>query len=361
MHFGRVNIKALVVLCSVSSILLISSCNKNTNGGSYLSFKLPEQGQTFKVGDPVKIELDIPKGEKLTGVSYLLDGKPVGNKDSSEPLVLQTTGLSVGYKLITAIIDTENKKDTATINIVLNAANKPQDYSYKVVNVYPHDTTSYTQGLEFHEGRFLESTGEKGSSTLRWVDLASGKALQRINLDNQYFGEGATLVGDKIAMLTWQENIGFVFDARTLKQLSTFPYKNSREGWGLCFDGRRLIKSDGTNRLYFLNKDTFEEESMIDVYDDKGAVEYINELEYIDGKIYANIYQQDYIVVIDPGTGVVEKKINLSGLLAKGYFKNDNEAANDVLNGIAWDNKGKRLFVTGKKWPKLFEITLVPQ
>ncbi|TCD03428.1 glutaminyl-peptide cyclotransferase [Pedobacter psychroterrae] len=362
MHSGPVKniLKSASLLCLVIGILTMTSCNE-TVVTSAVSFKYPEQGQTFGLGDDVKVELDLPKGEVITSATYLLDGKTIETKNNAEPLILKTAGLAVGYKIITAITDNGSKKDTATINIVLNSGMKPLQLSYKVVNVLPHDTSSYTQGLEYHNGRFLESTGLEGQSTLRWVEPASGKTLQRMDLDKQYFGEGATLVGDKVVMLTWKGNMGFVYDAKTLDQLSTFPYQNSREGWGLCYDGSQLIKSDGTNRLYFLNKESFKEESAIDVYDNKGPVDSINELEFINGKIYANIYTSDIIVVIDPKSGIVEKHIDLSGLLDKGYKKVPRDANIDVLNGIAWDKQGKRLFVTGKRWPKLFEITLVPQ
>lgn len=359
MHSGPVktNIKLSLLLCLFAVIILFGSCNE-TVVNSAVSFKHPEQGQSFGLGDEVKVELDLPKGEVITSATYLLDGKTIETKSNAEPLVLKTEGLAVGYKIITAITENGTKKDTTTINIVLNSGRKPEQLGYKVVNIFPHDTSSYTQGLEYHEGRLLESTGLAGQSTLRWVNLQTGKSIQQVSIDKQYFGEGVALVGNRIAMLTWKGNMGFVYDAKTLEQTGSFPYQSSREGWGLCFDGTQLIKSDGTNRLYFLNKDNFNEESVIDVYDNKGPVNSINELEYIDGKVYANIYMTDVIVVIDPKSGIVEKSIDLSGLLAKGYSRKSTDTNIDVLNGIAWDKKGKRLFVTGKKWPKLFEISL---
>ena len=359
MHSGPVKkIIKLPFLCLLAGIMLFGSCNETVVTSS-VSFKYPEQGQSFGLGDDVKVELELPKGTVITSATYLLDGKTFETKSNAEPLILKTEGLAVGYKIITAITDNGTKKDTTNINIVLNSGRKPEQLRYKVVNIFPHDTSSYTQGLEYHDGRLLESTGLAGQSTLRWVSLQTGKSIQQVSIDKQYFGEGVTLVGDRIAMLTWKGNIGFVYDAKTLAQTGSFPYQSSREGWGLCYNGTQLIKSDGTNRLYFLNKDTFNEESFIDVYDNKGPVDSINELEYIDGKIYANIYMTDVIVVIDPKSGIVEKSIDLSGLLAKGYSRKSSDTNIDVLNGIAWDKQGKRLFVTGKKWPKLFEITLV--
>lgn len=361
MHFGRPNtflnismgIK-LVIFCF--AVLVWSGCSHQEARKDVLGFKLPEQGQTFGLGEEVKVQLDIPAESKVSNVSYLVDGKAVGSRPNRDSFAIKTADLSLGYKLISAVVDNGISKDTVTINIVLKSAIKPAAFTYKVINVFPHDTSSYTQGLEYHDGKFLESTGEYGASSLRWVALESGKALQRIDIDKQYFAEGSTLIGEKIIMLTWQENIGFVYDSKSLKQLSTFPYQNSRQGWGLTHDGQRLIKSDGTNRIWFLNATDYKEEGYIDVYDNVGEVDNLNELEYINGKIYANLYTTDKIAVIDPKTGAIEQYLDMTGLLpAKDRFANT-----DVLNGIAWDAVGKRLFVTGKKFDKLFQVELLP-
>lgn len=357
MHSGQPStaVKLILSVCVLFSTTLVS-CKDEGHKTDILSFKIPEQGQTYGLGEEVKVQMDLPAETKISNVSYLVDGKTVGSKQNNDAFTIKTADLSLGYKLITAVVDNGTKKDTATINIVLKSAIKPAQFKYKVLNVFPHDTSSYTQGLEYHNGKFLESTGEYGSSTLRWVALESGKALQKIDIDKKYFAEGSSLVGDKIAMLTWQENTGFIYDAKTLKQLGTFPYQNSRQGWGLTYDGQRLIKSDGTNRIWFLNATDYKEESYIDVYDNNGQVDQLNELEYIDGKIYANIYTTDIIAAINPKSGAVESYINMAGILSP----KDRFANTDVLNGIAWDAAGKRLFVTGKKFSKLFQIELVP-
>lgn len=348
------------IICLLFSLLFAVSCKEKSSAPTF-SFKMPEQGQAFGLGDEVKIALDVPEGTNVASATYLLDGKEIGSKNSAEGVTLNTKELSLGYKLITAVVDNGTAKDTLTINIELKSSVKPELYGYKIVNTFPHDTSAYTQGLEYHNGRFLESTGQEGHSTIRWVDVTSGKILQQIKLDDQYFGEGSSLVGDKVIMLTWKSRLGLVFDAKSFKQLSTFPYQASMDGWGLCFDGNRLIKSDGTNKIWFLNKDNYAEEGSIVVYDNNGPVDSLNELEYIDGKIYANVYTQNFIVVIDPKTGVIEKKIDFSGLLPADYYKDENSQLNNVLNGIAWDKTGKRLFVTGKKWPHLFEVKLQPK
>ncbi|MES2828700.1 MAG: glutaminyl-peptide cyclotransferase [Bacteroidota bacterium] len=364
MHFGQVKrairFSPRVTFFIIATALLFGSCKRDKTAADSISFRYPEQGQLFALGDDINVALAIPQGKTVASITYSLDGKVSVTKPNADSLLISSKGLAVGYKLITAVVDYGSEKDTITTNIILKSGTKPSLYSYKVVNVLPHDTSAYTQGLEYHNGKFLESTGLEGSSTLRWVNVNTGKPIKMVKIDKQYFGEGVTLVGDKIVMLTWQGNIGFVFDAATLVQKGTFPYQSSREGWGLCYDGTRIIKSDGTNRIYFLNKDSYKEELTIEVYDDQGPVEMINELEYIEGKIYANIYTKDYLVVIDPETGIVEKKIDLSGLLAKGYTRTMVDGNIDVLNGIAWDKQSKRLFVTGKKWPRLFEIKLAP-
>lgn len=359
MHFGLAdtlkNMK-LVIMTILCSTVVLSSCKTSEDKTSFAGFKLPEQGQSFSLGQEIKVELDVPTGITVKQVSYLLDGKSLGTQQGAGSYTIPTQGLGLGYKQITAILDSGKDKDTVTTNIVLKSGIKPELFSYKVLNVFPHDTSSYTQGLEYHQGRLLESTGEYGHSTLRWVDLRTGRSLQKINLDPQYFAEGSTLIGNQIVLLTWRENVGFTYDAKTLKQNGTFNYQNSREGWGLTYNGKQLIKSDGTNRIWFLNTQGYQEESYIDVYDDQGPVDQLNELEYINGNIYANIYQSDKIAIIDPHTGVVKAYIDLTGILpAKDKFSNT-----DVLNGIAWDSSGKRLFVTGKKFDKLFEIELLP-
>ncbi len=360
MRFGQANFTLkntnLFVLFSLMISTACMSCKQDGGSTPGLGFKSPEQGASYVSGQDVQLQLDIPEGQSIKSVSYMLDSTQLGTKYDATAFNFPTKELSLGYKLISAIVDNGTNKDTLTVNILIKSAIKPVIHGYQVVNTFPHDTTSYTQGLEYHDGRLLESTGEYGHSTLRWVDLKTGKALQRIDIDKQYFAEGSTLIDGKVVLLTWENNMGFVYDAASFKQVGTFNYQNSRQGWGLTFDGKQLLKSDGTNKIWFLNKNTYQEEGSIEVYDDQGEVNQLNELEYIDGKLYANIYQSNRIAIIDPKTGAVEAYIDATGILPRG----DTFGNTDVLNGIAWDDKGKRLFITGKKWDKLFEIKLVP-
>ena len=225
-------------------------------------------------------------------------------------------------------------------------------YGYEVVHAWPHDPAAYTQGLAFHDGKLLESTGQVGHSSLRRVELETGKVLQKVDVDPPYFAEGIALVKGKIYQLTWQDQVGFIYDAWTFEKIGEFHYQG--EGWGLANDAQSLILSDGSNRIRFLDPANFEVRKTIAVVDGSAPVNELNELEYVQGEIYANIWHADRIARIDPRTGSVVGWIDLTGLLARGEVS-DEEA---VLNGIAYDESTGRLFVTGKLWPKLFEIRL---
>ena len=230
----------------------------------------------------------------------------------------------------------------------------PAYYGYKVAHVYYHDPTAFTQGLAFADGYLYESTGQHGKSSIRRVRLSSGAVEKIFHLRSTYFGEGLTLAGDRIIQLTWQSRIGFVYEKNTFKRVRTFEFPY--EGWGIAFDGRRFIASDGSATLHFLDPLTFSETGTVEVTDQRGPVTNINELEYVRGEVFANIWKTDQIARIDPATGRITGWINLTGLLPS----HDRTEQTDVLNGIAYDSAHDRLFVTGKNWPKLFEIKLVP-
>jgi glutamine cyclotransferase len=228
-----------------------------------------------------------------------------------------------------------------------------QLYTYEVIQEYPHDAAAFTQGLVFTDGVLYEGTGWYGASSLRRVELETGTVLQIHDLPSQYFGEGITVWGDQINQLTWKAGIAFVYDKTSFGQEGTFSY--ATEGWGITHDGTRLIMSDGTATLYFRDPASFDLIGQVQVHDVQGPVLKLNELEYIQGWVFANVWLTDRIVIIDPQTGWVAGSIDLTGLLSP----EDSQGA-DVLNGIAYDVVGDRLFVTGKWWPKLFEIELIP-
>lgn len=228
-------------------------------------------------------------------------------------------------------------------------------FGYKVINTFPHDINLFTQGLLFHDGHLFEGSGQLGLSSLSKRTLEDPAPLMSKRMSDRYFGEGIEVVGDKIFQLTWQSHIVFVYDINNFEQLGT--HYNATEGWGLAFDGERLILSDGTATLQFMDPETFAPLGKINVTLDGNPINMLNELEYIDGEVWANVWMTDYIVRIDPVTGLVKSYIDLTGLAA--LTKLGSSGA--VLNGIAWDAEKRRLFVTGKHWANLFEIELVPQ
>jgi glutamine cyclotransferase len=223
---------------------------------------------------------------------------------------------------------------------------------YQIVNIWPHDPNAFTQGLVYLDGKMLESTGQEGRSSLRNVELQTGKILKKVDIPEPYFAEGITLLNNKIYQLTWQHQLGFIYDAQSFQKVGEFKYDG--EGWGLTTDGHSLILSDGSNRIRFLDPDSFRVTKTIAVLDGKSPVRELNELEFVNGEIYANIWHDDRIAAINPQTGHVNAWIDLTGLLQPGDVQ-DPEA---VLNGIAFDQSGNRLFVTGKLWPRLFEIKI---
>ncbi len=225
-------------------------------------------------------------------------------------------------------------------------------YDYEIVNTYPHDPSAFTQGLIYRDGYLFESTGLYGGSSLRKVRLKTGEIVQSKMIHSEYFGEGLTDWGDRLVQLTWKSNTGFVYDALTFELKKTFRY--SGEGWGLTRDNDRLIMSDGTSSLRFLDPETMRETGRLEVTDNGLPVSMLNELEMVKGQIFANVYYTYEIVIISPQSGHVIGRISLVGLTEK--FKMSKEV--NVLNGIAYDPEGDRLFVTGKRWPKLFEIRL---
>ncbi len=333
--------------------LLFISCDADYN------FKLATP-KKLNVNKELKISFTDKNNNPIDSVQISIDNKRI-KTDADFNATIDISDYKLGRHTVTAIAFYTSKTKKLTNTVYFLADSGPSVYTYKIINSYPHDKTAYTQGLEIHNGFLYESTGQNGKSSLRKVELETGKVLQQINLDKKYFGEGMTKFGDEIIMLTYKKGVGFIYDFNTFEQKETFNYKNSLEGWGLTNNGEKLIKTDGTERIWFLNPETQAEETFIEAYTNKRKVEKLNELEYIDGKIYANIYQQNSILIVDAKTGKVDGVADLNGL------KNEMEKTqklvpqDEVLNGIAYDHESKKLYVTGKNWGKLFEIELIKQ
>jgi glutamine cyclotransferase len=266
--------------------------------------------------------------------------------------LLLATAAGLAFWWLTRANHSEQAAKTAASKPAAEAA--ARQLTYEVVNSYPHDPDAYLQGLVWYDNGFYESTGLYGHSTLRRVEFPSGKVDKSIALAPELFGEGLALVGDHLVQLTWQAHRGFVYDRESFKLLREFAYDT--EGWGLAYDGKNLILSDGSSTLFYLDPQTYQPVRKLQVTMNGRPITELNELEFIEGEIWANVWQKDLILMIDPASGQVKSFLNLKGILAP----SDRKGSEDVLNGIAYDPEHKRIFVTGKLWPRLFEIKVKP-
>ncbi|MFC0604480.1 glutaminyl-peptide cyclotransferase [Winogradskyella pulchriflava] len=322
----------------------------DTNSSKQTGLNIKIKSKSLMLGDTLKLSIDNPKKLNITSVTYQLNGKSIDEN-------VALNDITLGKKTITATVNYDDKTAALTKDVTVFNNIIPSIYTYEVVNTYPHDITSYTQGLEFHNGELYESTGQYKESKLRKVNFETGEVLKNINLDDNYFGEGLTILNDKIYQLTWRAQRGFVYDVNSFEKLSTFNYGKSKEGWGICNNENTIYKSDGTEKIWLLNPENLTEQSHIEVYTEKGKIPSLNELEWINGKIFANIYQRNGVVIINPKTGGVEGVINFEPL--RKLVKQHDEL--DVLNGIAYHPERQTIFVTGKNWDKLFEVKIKKQ
>ena len=323
-------------------LLLVFNCNSDKSGG--FKIQINSTNNLISLGDDISLNITSTNNKVIDSINYFLNNIKIKNQ-------IKLNNNKVGENLAKVDIYSNGKKISLNKKFDIYSNIKPNLMTYDIINEFNHDQKAYTQGLEIYENFLFESTGLNGKSSLRKINFNTGEIINMINLDYEYFGEGLTVLNDKIYQLTWKNRIGFIYDLE-LNNIGTFNYGNSQEGWGLCNDGNYIYKSDGTSKIWRLDPNTLEEIDFIDVMTDKSRIKNINELEYIDGKIFANTYQQnrDVVIVINPSNGIVENVIDFSGLRDKVLQKADL----DVMNGIAY-NKGK-LFVTGKNWNKIFEV-----
>lgn len=315
-----------------------------------------KNNSAFQLGQEFSVNIITEKSAELTKIDVFQDNKLVhtfDNPAASNTCKLKPEGKVLGAQnlsLKAVFKDGKVTIDGRTIIILNNV--EPERYEIKVIENYPHSPASYTQGLEFNDGQLYEATGQYGSSKVAKVELATGKIEAKIGLDANYFGEGITILGDNLYQLTWKTGKCFVYDKESLQiQLKEFTYAG--EGWGLTNDGENLIMSDGTNRLFFRDPETFKILKTINVYSERYAINFLNELEYVDGKIYANIYQSDNIAIINAETGALE------GLVEGSLYALDNRKGGEVMNGIAYKKDTKEWFVTGKNWSTLSKVEFV--
>lgn len=338
-----------IFLSFILSFLLVSCNGIGTQKKDKFSIEITPKSKQYQLNDI--LDFDISKnnfGEDVTDVTYKINGNTIPEANRK----YQLKDVKLGKQILEAEITTQSgKTHKIQKEITILANQSPKIYTYKVLNTYPHDKKSYTQGFEFVGDTIIESTGQYGKSSLKKWNIFTGEIYKNIQLDSQYFGEGLTILNEKIIQLTWQENKGLIYNS-DLKQIGNFKYGKSKEGWGICHNGEKIYKSDGSEKIWILNSETFEEEDFIQLCTDKSLFSNANELEWVNGKIYANTYQKDGIMIINPENGAIEGIIDVRGLKEK--VEQIDEL--DVLNGIAYHSARKTFFITGKNWSLVFEV-----
>jgi glutaminyl-peptide cyclotransferase len=339
-----------IILLAITFI----NCGDTKKGeNSLFTFDISSFKEQYLPQEAIELSILNPNSKTIDSISYYVNDKKVGSKNSLEKFIFQLKDQKLGYQNLKAIVYFSGDNSIATQRIELVSNVKPKLLKYTIVNTYPHDIASFTEGLEFYKDTLYESTGQKGNSYLRKYDYKSGKIFQQINLESNYFGEGITFVNGKLYQLTWQEKTGFVYDAKTLKLEKTFTYEKDIEGWGMTNDGKYIYQTDGTEKIWKMDPETRKMIDYINIYSGSSKIKAVNELELVESKFYANVFEKDAIAVINPTNGAVEGILDMSGLR-----KLVNVTAQDVLNGIAYNPKTKTFFVTGKNWNKMFEIKI---
>jgi glutamine cyclotransferase len=319
---------------------------------SLITMTSPAEDSEFRLGEEVKVILAKDnRGEPPDSILIFYDGKSVVSlgTDKWEHIIPSSLVNKTGRKSIkVSAYRRGTARTTITRFIVIMSDVIPARNGYRIIHTYPHERDAFTQGLFYDNGILYEGTGQETGSSLREVELETGRVIRQMNLDPSLFGEGITLYDDRIYQVTWTSKVGFVYDKATFRQINKIYYQS--QGWGLTTIKDQIVMSDGTNILYFFEPEMFTVISHLEVYDNEKKVDQLNELEYINGEIWANIWMSDLIARIDPESGKLLAYIDLKGLIK--------DPDSDVLNGIAYDEEGNRIFVTGKNWPKLFEIKL---
>ena len=324
------------------------------------SIKITHKNNNYCVGDNLSIHLKTKiKDGTFRSTELFLDGKSISISDKEEfSCEIKTQNLNVGTHYLKSLATTSDGTTGENFtDFLLLSDITPKKFGYKIIKTYPHSIEHFTEGFEIRDGFLYEGTGQEGSSAIYKTDLKNWKVVKEYKLDQQYFGEGITILNGKLYQLTYKSQIGFVRDLNTFEVIKSWSYKNA-QGWGLTNDGKSLIMSDGTDYLYFLDPESLKEIKKIQVCNTKNSLQNLNELEYINGEIWANLWTTDTILKIDPETGKIIAEIDLSGLLSS---NSNQKVPIDVLNGIAYDHDRNKIYVTGKLWPKLFEIEIVPK
>lgn len=340
--------------------LLLHSCGENAaEKKAAFILKSVDDKKELQLGDTLKLEIEAVTEKQVDSVDFFLYGEKIASTKGNEFLSHVLSDEKLGkWELVAKVYSAGETSEVSREITVLNDV-PPVAYTFKIINAFPHASDAYTQGLEFYRDTLYESTGQYGESTLRKLDLETGKVLKSVPLDNSYFAEGLSILNDKIYQLTWREGEGFIYDVNSFERVGRFAYNKSKEGWGLTNDGEKFYKSDGTEKIWILNPETLAEEAYIQTVAHNGIKTQLNELEWVNGKIYANTYQHNGVAIINPENGAIEGVINFSGLKDELGNKDALDPVNDVLNGIAYNKNNGKLYVTGKNWDTLFEVEIL--
>lgn len=333
---------------------LVDSCSNNENPAKLFEIQLEGKKKEFQNGDKVGIAIKNKKEKEIKNVTYWLQGKEITPINGKVTL----TATTLGSKLLKAKVEYDDTAVEIEKNIRILSKSAPEIYTYNILNTYPHDKKAFTQGLEFSGDTLFESTGNPGNvskSVLRKLNYKTGEIYAEIDLDKSVFGEGLTILDSRVIQLTWKSGLGYIYDQAQLEKTGSFSYGESKEGWGLCNDGKIIYKSDGTEKIWKLDPETLTEKGYIETVTNKSIFNKANELEYANGKIYANVWQKESMMIIDPTTGAIEGVINFGGL----KDRVEQHPNLDVLNGVAYHPERKTFFVTGKNWDTLFEVEIL--
>lgn len=348
--------------------LQITGCNKgqkpdkpqarrtDTKKSEISAIVNPQNSEVFKCGESLPVKLFFRNKDVTIDSVVLTSGSyfSATYDRNYDKIFWLTANAPVGQNVLrVTTYYNDTLKENQSVVVTLLSDLIPKLYKYRLINTYPHDVNAYTQGLIYDNGTLLESTGQNGKSSLRRVKIETGEVLKMVSLDAKFFGEGIAMIEDKIFQLTWKSQTGFVYNKNTFEVLRTFnfPYY---EGWGLTSKENDIYMSDGSSYIYVIEPEFFTQKRQIDVYNHKGRINQLNELEWVNGKILANVLGETYILIIDPNNGKVTGEIELKNLVPKGFEKDMNK----VMNGIAFNKETNRLYVTGKLWPVLYEIEI---
>ena len=335
--------------------LLTISCKDKTNAESFFSINEDVLKAQYTPKESIKLEVLDSSHKKIDSIVYSINNQKIGAVKGNSKLIFALKDQKLGYQNLKAAIYFEGTTEVDSSRVELISDIAPKVLTYTIINTYPHDINSYTEGLEFYKDTLYESAGEYGKSRLLKTDYKTGKILKTLKLEDKYFGEGITFINDKIYQLTYKEHIGYIYDAKTWKLEKTFVF-DKPEGWGMTNDGTNIYFNDSSEKIWKMNPASQKTIDNINVYSENNKIKEVNELEWVDGKIYSNIYQKKAIVVINPKNGAVEAILDMSNL-EKLITK---LPETDVLNGIAYNPKTKTFFITGKNWNKMFEIKINP-